>query len=340
MEDALAVAPPARREPDGMGHIVAAAAYSEGRRVADIPLAEGRAWAEKPRHFVWIGMVDPRPDELDDLRRQFGLHELAIEDALQAHQHPKIEAYGDSLFIVLRTAHRQGSCVAFGETHIFVGQGYVISVRHGPSSSYAAVRAKLEASPTFLRHGEDYVLHAILDFVVDNYLPVLEAIEAEVTAMEDHVLRKGLSRTRITAIHGLRRELRQLRRVAGPTAEICRRLQHINVPFIDKAVRPYFRDVRDHVQRVNEGIELATEMLDNSFETGLLLESSHQNDIGRKFAAWAAILAVPTAVAGIYGMNFQDMPELAWHYGYPVTLLLILTVCVGLWARFKQVGWL
>jgi magnesium transporter len=324
-----------------MGRVVAAAAYSAGRRVAEITLEEGKAWSDKPGHLVWIGIHEPGPDELRSLQRQFGLHDLAIEDALTAHQRPKAETYGDTLFLVLRTVQRRGEgVVEFGETHIFAGKGYVISVRHGPSSSYAKVRERLESSPALLRHGEDYIVHAILDFVVDCFMPVLERVEAEVVDLDERILRKGLSRTKIASIHNLRGELRRLRHAAAPLIDVCRRIEHLRLPFIDDAIRPYFRDVADHVQRVNETIDSLGEILDHSFEAGLLLESSHQNEIGRRFAAWAAILAVPTAIAGIYGMNFENMPELTWRYGYFMVLGLIALVCAGLFRQFRRSGWL
>jgi magnesium transporter len=288
-----------------MGRVIAAAAYSAGRRVADIAVEESGAWAAKPGHFVWIGIEAPSERDLRQLQAQFGLHELAIEDALHAHQRPKLELYGDSLFLVLRTAQLQGDHVAFGETHIFAGQGFVISIRHGPSASYAPVRTRCESCPRLLRHGEDYVLYAILDFVVDNYVPVIEALESEVAELEDRVLKDRITRGDVERIYQLRRELLLLRRTVAPTIEVCRRLEHLELPFIDDAIRAYFRDVVDHVQRVNESIDALREVLAFSFEAALLLQSARQGDIQRPFAGWAAILAVPTAIAGIYGMNFD-----------------------------------
>jgi magnesium transporter len=255
-----------------MGQLIAAAAYNGGQRVADIAIEEGRSWAQKPDHFVWIGFHEPNEAELREIQAQFGLHPLAIEDALHAHQRPKLELYGDSLFLVLRTAQLQGDHVAFGETHIFAGQGFVISIRHGPSASYAPVRTRCESCPRLLRHGEDYVLYAILDFVVDNYLPAIEAMESEVAELEDRVLKDRITRSDVERIYQLRRELLQLRRTVAPTIEVCRRLEHLELPFIDDAIRHYFRDVVDHVQRVNESIDAQREVLAFSFEAAPLLQ--------------------------------------------------------------------
>src|SRR4051795_4286178 len=298
-----------------MGRVIAAAAYSNGRKVAEITVGESRQWAARPDHFVWIGIEAPDEQDLRQLQAQFSLHELAIEDALHAHQRPKLETYGQTTFVALRTAFLVDDHIAFGETDIFVGRGYVISVRHGGSASYARVRQCAEASPQQLAHGEDYVLYAIMDFIVDNYLTVVERLADEVEALEEHVL-EPLDEARIFRIYELRRELQKLRLAAAPAVEVCRRLEHADLPGIDAVFQPYFRDVVDHVNRTLEQIDALREMLGFAFEAGLLMESSRQSVVGRRFAGWAAILAVPTAIAGIYGMNFEYMPELKWHYGY------------------------
>jgi len=324
---------------NALGRVIAAVAYSEGRRVAEIALSEGKSWSDKPGHVVWIGIHEPEEAELRDVAQQFGLHPLAIEDALNAHQRPKLETYGDTLFVVLRTAHRVKDHTEFGETHLFVGPGYVIAVRHGPSS-YTKVRERAEANPALLKHGEDFILYSILDFVVDNYTPVVEAIEAEVTALEQRVLKVPLTAHDIERIHALRRELMVIRRTVTPTAEVCKQLEHTESDCINEAMHPYFRDVADHVKRVSDHIDALREIVTHTFEAGLLLESSRQNQVQRKFAAWAAILAVPTAIAGIYGMNFENMPELRLPYGYYMVLGGIAALCGFLYWRFKRWGWL
>jgi magnesium transporter len=322
-----------------MGKVIAAAAYSAGRKVANIGVEESGAWAARPGHFVWIGIEAPSEDELRLLQAQFGLHELAIEDALHAHQRPKLELYGDTAFLVLRTAFILDGRLQLGETEIFVGQGYVITVRHGASASYAPVRQRAEAAPKQLAHGEDYVLYALIDFIVDNYLVVIEHLAAEVQALEEQILAPADS-GRIFRIYELRRELQRLRFVVAPAVEVCRRLEHADLPGVDPAFRPYYRDVADHVSRVIEQIDILREMLGFAFEANLLLEQQRQSDVSRRFAGWAAILAVPTAIAGIYGMNFEHMPELGWRYGYFAVLAVILAACTVLFSRFRRAGWI
>ena len=323
-----------------MGRVVAAFAYRCGQRIAEIQLGDSAAWAREKGDFVWIGFHEPTEQDLRTLQAQFGLHELAVEDALSAHQVPKLEIYGDSLFVVLRTAALEGGRVVFGETCIFVGEDYIISVRHGASQSYLPVRVRCEASPKLLTHGVDYVLHALLDFVVDNYMPVVAAAVEEVDAIEERLLQGQLSRADIERIYELRRELVRLRRVAAPMVEVCSRLRHVELPFMDKNMRPYFKDVLDHVVRVNETIDGLREVLSFAFEAAHLLESARQGGVSRKFAGWAAILAVPTAIAGIYGMNFEFMPELGWRYGYFIVLAVIFGAAGTLFWQFRRSGWL
>src|SRR4051795_10918234 len=235
--------------------VVAASAYVNGRRIADVSLAEAGAWAQRPRHVVWIGMHEPSAEILGQVQAQFDLHPLAIEDAGKAHQRPKLEQYEAGLFIVARTAQLVNGRIAFGETHLFVGKGYVVSVRHGASVSYAAVRQRCEACPTTLSHGADYILYAILDFIVDNYKPVLETIHGEVEAIEDRVLGAELVQTEVERLYMLRRDLLRLRNAVVPLVEVCRKLEHTEVIAIDPSMRPLFRDVTDHIRRVQEEID-------------------------------------------------------------------------------------
>lgn len=325
-------------ERSSMGRVVAAFAYHDGKRVAEIDLAA--RWSVEPSDFVWIGFQEPTEADLRVLQSRFGLHELAIEDALHAHQLPKVEIYGSSLFVVLRTAVLEDGEIKFGETHVFVGSDYLITVRHGASASYAPVRQRCEATPHLLRHGVDYVLHAVLDFVVDAYQPVIRTLEEEVGQIEDRIFKRGFARAEIQRIYELRRELVELRRVVAPMVEVCSRLTHLEMPFLDPQVSPYFRDVLDHTKRVSETIGDLREVLSFTFEAALLLESQRQSDVSRQFAAWAAILAVPTAIAGIYGMNFENMPELKLEYGYYAVVGVILLVCLVLFWRFRKAGWL
>jgi magnesium transporter len=320
--------------------LVNAAVYCAGRKLADISVEDAGEWARRPGHVVWIGLYEPKHDLLARVQKQFNLHPLAIEDAERAHQQPKVEQYGETLFVVARTAQMVDGRIAFGETHIFVGCGYVVSVRHGASRSYASVRERCEAAPEALGHGEDYILYAILDFIVDNYAPVLEAITDEVECIEDRVLVKSLCPEDIHRLYLLRRDLLRLRNAAGPLVDVCRRIEHANVLAIDEVMHPHFRDVTDHIIRVQSEIDTLREVLAFVFEAGLMIGQNQQTAITRRLAAWAAILAVPTAVAGIYGMNFKHMPELEWEYGYFLVVGLIVTICVSLFLWFRRVGWL
>lgn len=320
--------------------VVAASVYANGKCVSDIAIDEAGKWAKKPGHVVWIGLFEPSADLLSRIEAQLGLHYLAIEDAGKAHQYPKVEQYGDALFIVARTAQMVGGRIAFGETHLFVGKGYVVSVRHGASTSYTEVRKRCEACPAILSHGEDYILYAILDFIVDNYMPVLETVQGEVDAIEDRVFAAPLATYEVQRLYTLRRELLHLRNAAAPLAEVCRRLEHAEVKSIDPEMQPLFRDVSDHVNRVKEQLDALREVLAFTFEASLMVGQTQQTAITRRLAAWAAILAVPTAIAGIYGMNFEHMPELKWQYGYYLVLTIIAAICGTVYWRLRRNGWL
>jgi magnesium transporter len=320
--------------------IVAASVYANGKRVADVAIEQARDWSRRPGHVVWIGLFEPSFDLLARVQAQFDLHPLAIEDAGKAHQHPKLEQYGEALFIVARTAQIANERIGFGETHIFMGRGYVVTVRHGASTSYAAVRERCESCPTVLSRGEHYILYAILDFIVDNYMPVVETIHDEVEAIEDRVFEASLGRPDVQRLYMLRRDLLRLRNAAAPLVNVCRRLEHAEVMSIESAMQPLFRDVTDHVRRVQEEIDMLREVLAFAFEASLMSGQSEQTSITRRLAAWAAILAVPTAIAGIYGMNFQHMPELKWEYGYFLVIGMIATICVTLYLRLRHNGWI
>ena len=320
--------------------VVASSVYAHGVRIADIPVEEAGDWAQKDGHVVWIGLLEPEAALLKCVQQQFNLHPLAVEDATNAHQRPKLEQYGDALFVVARTAQLIEGRIAFGETHIFLGQGYIVSVRHGASTSYTSVRQHWETCPTSLAKGEDFILYAILDFIVDNYMPVLEALHDEVEEIEDRVLARPMTRPDIERLYMLRRDLLRLRNAVAPLVDVCQRLTNGTVPQVQPTLAPMFRDVTDHVRTVQEKIDSLREVLAFAFEASLLVGQSQENAITKRLASWAAILAVPTAVAGVYGMNFKNMPELELHYGYYAVLSVIVTSCAILYWRFKRNGWL
>ena len=319
--------------------VVAAYVYKDGHRLREADLTEGGLTVQ-PGEFVWIGLYEPDEAELRILERRFHVHPLAVEDALAAHQLPKVEVYGSELFVVARTAEMEADEITYGETHIFVGREYVITVRHGSARAHTTLRAQLEAAPGLLRHGPDYILHAVLDFIVDGYLPIVDKIEESVLTMEQETLDAFLSRADITQLFRLRREILRFSRILGPMEEVAARLEHLDVPCIDAEARLYFRDVADHARRVTNRLDGLRDVLSSVFEVANLLEAQRQGVITRKLAAWAAILGVPTAIAGIYGMNFENMPELKWPFGYHLILGVIFGLCILLYLRFKQSKWL
>ena len=326
--------------PSNPASLIAATVYHQGRRVADIGIDEGGEWARRPNHVVWIGLLEPSDAELRVVQAQFGLNELAIEDAAQAHQRPKLQRYGDGLFVVARTAEMVEGRIEFGETHLFVGSGYIVSVRHGPSTSYRKVREHCEASPKLLARGETYILHSILDFIVDNYLGVLACVQDEAEEIENDLLAERLTGSQVQRLYILRRDLLRLRSGVMPLVEVCRRLEHSDLFPMDAKMELLFRDVTDHVRSVQDEIDGLREMLAFCFEASLLTSQSQQTMISRRLAAWAAILAVPTAVAGIYGMNFENMPELQWENGYYVVISLVIATCLSLYVNFRRRDWL
>ena len=320
--------------------VVAAYHYRDGKRIGDISIDEPTPCGDDPSEFVWIGLLEPSDEELMTLQDRFGLHPLAVEDALKAHQLPKVDVYGDQLFVIARTAHRDNDKIAYGETAIFVGRSHIITVRHGSARAHSDLRVHLEASPALLKLGVDYVLHAIIDFIVDGYQPIVEAIEEEVLQTEQQAMNESLEKEETARLFAQRREVIRFQRIIGPMGEVANKLANLDMPCIDKEARPYFRDVLDHVRRVDNMVGGLRDALTSVFEVSALLEQQRQGAITRQLAARAAILAVPTAIAGIYGMNFDHMPELRLRYGYPAVITVIFILCTSLYIRFKRVRWL
>ncbi len=320
--------------------VVAAYLYRNGKRVREISIDEKVDCPADRSEFVWIGICDPTQEEMQILKEQYNLHPLAVEDAVDARQLPKVDVYGEQLFVVAKTAALDGDRIEYGETAIFLGHSHIISVRHGSARSHTALRQHLEAAPTLLIHGVDYVLHAILDYIVDGYLPIVEAIEDNVLTMEQRSLDSFLGRDEITRIFTLRRQLAKFQRVLAPMAEVAGKLVRLDLPCIDPESKPYFSDVLDHVRRVQTLVDGLIQIVISVFEFSNLLEQQRTGAITRQLAAWAAILAVPTAIAGIYGMNFEYMPELKSRYGYFVVLGAIAVICSVLYVRFRRARWL
>ncbi|UKJ06511.1 magnesium/cobalt transporter CorA [Solitalea lacus] len=325
-----------------MGAVVNCAAYADGRRVANVELNAINQILQQPDKFIWIGLHEPGEEILERVQDEFNLHDLAIEDAHTAHQRPKIETYGESLFIVLRTAQMNSEehCIDFGETHFFLGHNFIISVRHRSTLSYAEVRARCESTPHLLRKGPGFALYAVMDSIVDQYFPVIDALERELEILEENIFKKKTSRETTAQIYWLKRELLSVKRAVSPLIDVCNRLTRFDLELISEDTRPYFRDIYDHVLRINEMVDTGRELLNNVLDANFSMISISQNEVSKKFAGWAAIIGVPTMIAGIYGMNFKFMPELDWQFGYPLALALTLGSCMILYLFFKRSGWL
>jgi len=325
-----------------MNTVVNCAAYAEGRRIANIEINEVSEILKQPDRFVWIGLHEPSPEMLSQIQKEFCLHDLAIEDALSAHQRPKFETYGDTMFIVMRTAQLNSKehKIDFGETHFFLGHNFIISIRHGSSLAYTEVRTRCEKTPHLLKKGPGFALYAVMDFIVDQYFPVIHGMEKEVEEIEEKIFDTKPSRETTEDIYHLKREILELKRTVSPLIDICNRLMRFDFELIPEDTRPYFRDVYDHSIRINEMADNARELLATALEANFSLISISQNDVSKKFAGWAAIIAVPTMVAGIYGMNFKFMPELNYHWAYPVILVITFGLSIGLFVFFRRSKWL
>ncbi|MEZ5539143.1 MAG: magnesium/cobalt transporter CorA [Pseudomonadales bacterium] len=325
---------------DTQAMIVDCAGYEKGKRVRTLAIHEVQEWITHPHRFVWIGLHEPSKELLHEVQQQFGLHDLAVEDAVNAHQRPKLEFYDDSLFMVLRTAQRKNDAVEFGETHVFAGRGYVVSVRHGASISCRELRARCERMPEMLAKGSDFIVYSLMDFVVDNYLPIIDEMEGEAEQIEGNILEGRVDRKMVHRVYELRRHLRALHGMTVPVIDISSRLARFDSGLIDDDMRLYFRDIQDHVIRIDHDINALRDLLSSALEANIMSASVEQNEVMKKLAACAAMLAVPTAIAGIYGMNFEFMPELEWKYGYVYALGLMASASSYLYYRFKKAGWL
>jgi magnesium transporter len=322
--------------------IVDLAVYKDGQRKADVELGQAFEACHEPGALVWIGLHEPTPDEFDSVRREFELHELAVEDATKGHQRPKLEVYADDqLFMVLKTArYFEPDTLEFGEIHIFVGEGYVVTVRHGEATPLHDVRLRLEKRPEMLRNGAGAVLHAILDKVVDDYTPVLTNLDVDITELEAEAFGEDRPTGLTERIYRLKRQVINLHRAIAPLTEPLGRLADGRFPLIHDDMRPYMRDVYDHLLRAVQQADQFRELLTSILEANLTQVSVRQNEEMRKISAWAAIVAVPTLLAGVYGMNFKNMPELHWRYGYPIAVSVMIAVSVGLYIFFRRIEWL
>ena len=321
--------------------LVNCVAYQSGRKLADIDKREISDYLARPGCFVWVALKDATAEELDEMREEFGLHELAVEDAQHGHQRPKIEEYGDSLFVVMNTLELLPTDeLNSGEINVFVGRNYILTSRQGTERGFQDVRQRCEREPELLGHGSGYVLYALMDAVVDRYFPVLEAIEAQFEAAEDQLFAGSSSRANIEELYYVKQKLATLRHATGPLHETSGKLFGGRVPQVCTGLGDYFRDVYDHLTRLNQAIESLRDTLNTAIQVNVAMITYSETEVTKRLAAWAALIAVPTFIASVYGMNFKNMPELNWDFGYPVVLTIMAGLDLYFWYRFKKAGWL
>jgi len=320
--------------------LINCAAYQDGKKLGDIKPEDISVYVGRPECFVWVAMKDPGPGELASMQDEFDLHELAVEDAHHGHQRPKIDEYGDSLFVVLHNIEVAGEELKVGEVDIFVGKNYVLSVRNQAEPGFAAVRARCEREPELLKHGAGFVFYALIDTVVDRYFPAIDALESELERVEEHIFSGSSTRANIEALYALKQKLMILKHAVEPLIEAVGKLHGGRVPQVCADTQEYFRDVYDHLIRINQSIEGLRDMVTTAINVNLSLATVSENETTKRLAAYAALVAVPTMIAGIYGMNFEQMPELRWAFGYPVAVGAMAAIDGYLFYRFRRAGWL
>lgn len=320
--------------------LVNSVAYRDGKKIADVAREEIHAWLARNDAILWVAVRDPEPHELDQLEEQFDLHPLAIEDARHGHQRPKFEEYGDSLFFVMHMIEPEGDDLRVGEVEIFVAHNYVLSVRSRSERNFQDVRSRCEREPELMQHGTGYILYALMDAVVDRYFPILDGIETQLETIEGQIFAGKSPRANIEALYGIKQDLMTLKHATAPLLEAVGKLHGGRVPQVCTGLGDYFRDVSDHLVRINQSIDAARDMVTTAISVNLSLITLQESEVTKRLAGYAALVAVPTMVAGIYGMNFQHMPELAWQWGYPLSLGLMVAVDAYLFYRFRKAKWL
>ncbi len=314
--------------------------HANGTRLPDISVDQISDALAAPDTFVWVGVQEPSTELLDKLQEEFCLHDLAVEDAHHAHQRPKIEVYGDSLFVVLHTAQFVSGNIKFGETHIFLGQRYLVTVRHGASLSYQPARSRCEKEPELLAMGPSYALYSVMDFIVDNFLPIVREFQSELTELESDIFDSGYKRDTIKSLYDLKRELVNLRLAVAPMQDILNQLVRFHPVLIKEEVRPYFRDIFDHAVRVKESSDTMSEMLSAAMSVNLAMVTVGQGEVVKRLAGWAGLLGIPTLMASWYGMNFDHMPELPGAYSYYIFSGVTIAVVAVVYVFLKRAKWL
>ena len=315
-------------------------AYQDGKKLGEIPVEEISDYVGRPDCFVWVALKDAEPAELEQMREEFDLHELAVEDAHHGHQRPKIEEYGDSLFTVLHTVELAGGELQVGEVDIFVGRNYVLSVRNRTLKGFQDVRTRAEREPELLKNGSGYVLYALMDAVVDRYFPVLDALETELEQVEERIFAGHNNRAIIESLYNLKQKLMTLKHASGPLLEATGKLYGGRVPHLCAGLQDYFRDVYDHLTRLNQSIDSLREMVTTAISVNLSLLTIAESEVTKRLAGYAALVAVPTMIAGVYGMNFDHMPELRWAWGYPMAVASMIAIDLWLFWIFRKAKWI
>lgn len=315
-------------------------AYQNGHKLADVPVDQISDYLERPDCFVWVALKDATPEEMAQMAEEFGLHELAVEDANHGHQRPKLEEYDNEVFAVMHLIEEHEGKLAVGEVHAFVGPNYILSVRNRSTQDFLGVRARCEREPKMLAQGAGYVLYALMDATVDRYFPLIEKLETELETMEEKIFTKGAARSNIRRLYRLKRKVTLLKHAVTPLMEATGKLHGERVPGLFANSRHYFRDVYDHLTRLNASLDSVRDTIGTAIQVNLSMVTIDQTEISKRLAAWAGIFAVATAFAGIWGMNFTHMPELEWEYGYLFGLGVIAAVSGLLYWQFKKARWL
>ena len=316
-------------------------AYQDGKRLADLEIHQISDYLARPQGFVWVALRDASDVELDTMQSEFGLHDLAIEDAKHGHQRPKVEEYEKTVFVVLHTVELDAvDQLRVGEVNIFAGPNFVLSVRNRSLHSLLGVRQRTEQEPELLRHGPGFVLYALMDAVVDRYFPVIDALESELEIIEAQIFAPGAARSNIVQLYALKQRVTTVKHAVSPLLESAGKLWSGRVPMVCEGNREYLRDVYDHLTRINASLDTLRETVGTAIQVNLSMATIEESETTKRLAAWAGIFAVATAFAGIWGMNFEHMPELKWTYGYPAALAVIGGACLLLYRRFRRAGWL
>lgn len=320
--------------------LIISAAYEDGKRIAEPGVEEFDAYTSRPGCFVWVALRDATAEELDQMRRAFDLHELAIEDAKNGRQRPKLDEYGEALFVVMQLIERSGDELSVGQVAVFVGESYVVSARGHSSQHFLGVRERCEREPHLLKQGPSFVLYALMDAVVDRYFPIVEQLEAELESIEERIFATGTARINIERLYALKRKVGVLKHAVAPLLEVLSKLHGGRIPRVCASTDDYFRDVADHLERINASVDTIRDTIGTAIAVNLSMVTIEESEVTKRLAAWAGIFAVATAFAGIWGMNFEFMPELKLKWGYPMALGVIVSACGFVWWRFKRSGWL